>query len=341
MQATRHFGAGILLAISAVAINPLLVAQEQETPARQLRALAARIADEVRPRLASDDPLTVAWAAHTAAQFRLVDCVADLRQQLRTMGRTHPFVALALLDALIQANAEVPGEELLPFVTGVTQNSALVLALPQARRNLPVLLEAYRHCGRGNYAHLRCGQELADAKAPGFALELLREELWVVMWVWDQGEAATAERYGLGHVTACSRLHPPDGFPPCMRYGMDRGSRTHASGLVCSSMDLMSEEQIDSRTRWMRRLLGKRPGDAPFDLMPCINVDWYGLQTLRDREQQERTKIQEMHRALVAECVQAKLITAEEAAGLEPKIRVFWMDARKEQTEEIRDFEGH
>ncbi|MCA8963974.1 MAG: hypothetical protein H6838_10110 [Planctomycetes bacterium] len=331
----------ILITIGAACIGGLLVAQEAETPAQQLRALRARIAEEVRPRLQSDDPATVAWAAHTAAEFRLVDCVDDLRQQLRTMGKGRPYLALALLDALIQSDAKVPSEELLPFATGITQNSALVLALPQARRNLPVLLEAYRHCGRCNTVHLECGRELADAKAPGFAFELLREELWVVMTVWDQGKAATAEGRGRSLSYACSRLIPPTGFPPCVMYGLSPGSRHQTSWAPCATRDMMSDEYIAARTSWMRRMLDKRPAEASFDLMPCIDVEWAGLEALRTREQQERTRILQMHRALVADCLQAKLITAAEAEGLTPQIRVFWIDALDAEEEQVLDLDGH
>lgn len=333
---TRFF-----IALGAMAIGQIALAQEQQTPQQQLRAIRTKLAQDVQPKLQSDDPLTVAWAAHTVAEFRLTDCIDDLRQQLRTTGKAEPYVALALLDALIQTEAKIPGEELQPFVTGLTQNSALVLALPNARRNLPLLLEAYRHCGRGNDVHRRCGDELAKTKAPGFTFELLREELFVVLWIWDQGEAATADRHGLGVATGCLRLRPPDGFPPSMEYGLTRSSRGRSNWLACRGCDLMSEEMIMTRTRWMEQLLGKRYGTATFDLMPRINIEWAGLEALRAREQDERTRLHEMHRALVAECLEAQLITAEEAKTLTPTLRVFWMDARNDQKEVILDSFGH
>lgn len=326
--------------LAALTITTLAAAQDKTTPAEHFRAKREQLTEEVQVQLKSEDPATIAWGAHTAAEFRLRGCIPELRAQLRAKELANEFVALALLDALIQANASLPDEELRPFVKGITTNSVLVLILPQAKHNLPLLLEAYRACHRGGQSYLRCGQELADAKAPGFALELLREPVWVVLTVWDPGNAASAPACGLGY-TSCIKLMPPPGYPPCMQYGLEAGSRFGSEWLVDAGTDLASTEQVTARTTWMKRLLGTQAEFIQFDLMPIHNVEWVGLDALRAREQEERTRILAMHQALVLECVKAKLVTAEEVRGLVPQLRVFWNDMRAGNHESIDNFFGH
>lgn len=327
--------------LAALTITTLAAAQDKETPAEHFRATREKLTEEAQVQLKSEDLATVAWGAHTAAEFRLRGCIPELRAQLRTKGPAHKFVALALLDALIQTHASLPDEELQPFLQGTTTNSVLALILPRAKPNLPILLEAYRKCHRGSVSYLRCGQALADAEAPGFALELLREPLWVVLTVWDPGEAANAPVAGLGYTTGCMKLRPPEGFPPCMQYGHGAGSRFQSEWLVDADSDMQSTEQITARTTWMKQLLDKQAEPLQFDLMPIHNVDWAGLDALRAREQAERTKILAMHQALVLECVKAKLVTAEAVRGLVPQLRVFWIDARTGDHELITDIFGH
>lgn len=327
--------------LAALTITTLAAGQDKETPAEHFRATREKLTEEVQVQLKSEDLATVAWGAHTAAEFRLRGCIPELRAQLRTKGPANEFVALALLDALIQTHASLPDEELRPFVQGITTNSVLALILPQAKPNLSLLLEAYRKCHRGGQSYLRCGQELADAKAPGFALELLREPLWVALTVWDPGKAASAPALGLGHLSGCVELKPPPGYPPCVQYGFDAGSRFEGKWLVDAQSDMESEEHLTARTTWMKQLLGKDAESPQFDLMPICNVEWAGLDALRAREQEERTRIRTMHRALADECLKAKLVTEEEVRGLVPQLRVFWIDARTGDHELITDIFGH
>lgn len=341
----HHGRSGLALAAWLAVALP---SQQPETPEQHFAKVREQLTADALTQLRSTDPATIAWGAHAAAEFRLAGCVPELKKQLAAVAptaqdKTNSFVALALLDALIQTNARVPGESLRPFVEGITQASALTLLLPRADEESAVLLEAFRHCHRGSHAHQRCGQALAgwNCKAPGFAVELLRQPLWIVMTVLDEGQAATAEPAGLGRYTGCVRLRPPKGFPPCIQYGLEPSERVSGEWLVDAASDLESREFLDAHTKWMRQLLGTGAPATPFDLMPLVNVEWSGLEALRAREQEERTKAQAMHKALVEQCTRAGLITAAEAKDLTATLRVFWMDARSKREPHIEDDAGH
>jgi hypothetical protein len=81
---------GVLAAVPTVA----LPAQQPESSAHRFARLREQIAAGALAQLRSADPATIAWGAHTAAEFRLEGCVPELKSQLTAVsGGERPFVA--------------------------------------------------------------------------------------------------------------------------------------------------------------------------------------------------------------------------------------------------------
>ncbi|HLQ36368.1 MAG TPA: hypothetical protein VK348_01105, partial [Planctomycetota bacterium] len=93
-----------------------VLTQDPVDPPTIDRVLAERLLPEVTTRLGAKEAATVAWGGYLAQRFGLQEAVGDLRKTLvvwqDTKGREADFVRLALLDALLRLDADVPANEL-------------------------------------------------------------------------------------------------------------------------------------------------------------------------------------------------------------------------------------
>lgn len=151
-------------------------------------------ADELPRRLAAADLDEVVWAAHLVTRDRVRGAVPAVRQALaRLVGRSGfdgELARLHLLDALIQLEVKVPGEELLPHT------SAACLRVPA------LLLAAKGGAANSRYFATRFA-ELASApdlewQACGDQLAALREPHFVAGCLWQVEFALCVEVVGGG-----------------------------------------------------------------------------------------------------------------------------------------------
>ncbi len=82
--------------------------------------------------------------------------------------------SMAVLDAMVRIRADVPAEEVAPFLTGCGDSAALVLLAQHPQRSVAVLLEFLEASGRGKNEDqtvnwLAAGGLLLGARAHGFA----------------------------------------------------------------------------------------------------------------------------------------------------------------------------
>ena len=322
----------VIFACSGVAF-----AQQEETPKEHFAAVRAKIAEDVRERLKSEDLATVAWAAHTSAEFRLDGCVPELRAKLASLakraGKERDHAALALLDALIQANANVPGAEIEPFLRDITWSASLALLRKRPVVNAAQLLLAFQRAGAGSTKSRDCGELLAELRCRGFAAALLRVPFPIYVLVCDPGEEQQHGNDDLlfagSHRTSCYRLERLATLSPQVGYTIEKdASRRFLFGdRYCESED--EGPVVDLyRTDWMRKLLQRPDSDTASKLSRERIVPWSDGATLLAIEEEESEQAEKHHRELVALCVEAKLIDPETAASLRPEFRVIRYDRR-------------
>jgi hypothetical protein len=127
--------------------------------------------------LAGAAPDEVAWAAWFVRRDRLRALVPGVRAALARFAGDDSLESqlarLQLLDALIQLDVRVPGEELLPHARGWLCVPALILAAKCLRQNF-TYFQARMAAGdvRGDEWQV-CGNLLAAQSAPGFAATCL------------------------------------------------------------------------------------------------------------------------------------------------------------------------
>lgn len=331
------------LLCAILACSALAFAQEKATPAEHFAALRAKATEDVRDQLKSDDLATIAWAAHTHAEFRLDGCVPELRAKLASIaeqkGEERDFTALAILDALIQADKDVPGEEIAPFLGSLTRCSAFTLLRRQPRKNLSQLIALHAELRQSSALWLACGEVIADSVGKksearaAFALALLRAPILLLVEVQDAGAEPVSLAYGMG-ISGCVRLKEPVGFPPTVQYGSNgKANDRLATAWLSDARSDFNDRMLAARTRWMRELLDKTPESFPHDLSPFVHVVWSDLPSLEAAEAVHRAKVVAMHREVAAMCVDAKLLSADEAVRLVPEIWRLRFDTRRDPRE--------
>ena len=109
------------LHITIVTLVGWLTATEAGLGAQAIdRRAASRVTvtDQVEQQLRSDDPKEIAWGAYLAAQNRLRSAIPALQGRLAFLSPRDSVprvsqslpAALAVLDALVQLNAQLPAE---------------------------------------------------------------------------------------------------------------------------------------------------------------------------------------------------------------------------------------
>jgi len=136
--------------------------------------------DQVAEHFASADTAEVAWAAWFVRRDRLRALVPAVRRALARLGGNDglesQLARLQLLDALIEVDVRVPGEELLPHAISYLQVPALVLAAKCPQQNFTYFQA--RMQDKDSFAEFEwqvCGNLLAAQTAPGFATFCLQQ----------------------------------------------------------------------------------------------------------------------------------------------------------------------
>ncbi|MEO6595567.1 MAG: hypothetical protein ABIP94_12510 [Planctomycetota bacterium] len=337
-------------------VAPAVLAQGTEGPAQRFAEVRAQLVQQVEAQLRSDDLATVAWGAYTAAEFRLDGCIADLRKKLAalTAGDTSPLrcARTALLDALIQTNAGVPGEELAPFLDcGVP---ALVLLGRSSDANRELLRRAFRpHAGMSTWQRA-CGNLLANLRDAEFVRDLVSGPLEVWVWVADPGRQERAEIPVGGGSVACSGFPVPAGFPPIARHRLTTAGEAGAvlvaqgaqsvfvhrswyhGGLHCEWSESYGEYH-SARVAWLEQVLGAEQRLLIEGIDEPVAIEWNGPDALLAFVQERRRQVELRWRALVAACVQAKLPTVDWDAERPPRVQFELLDCRAEQSVPLPD----
>ncbi|MCA8957732.1 MAG: hypothetical protein KDC87_16775 [Planctomycetes bacterium] len=134
--------------------------------------------DDLPRRLASANPVAVAWASYRVRRDRVRSAIPAVRAALaRLVRRTDldgRLARLHLIDTLIQLDVRVPGEELLPHAIDDLRVPALILAAKAKEANIHYFATRFAALAKQHDLEwLVCGNLLANLRERDFAKSCL------------------------------------------------------------------------------------------------------------------------------------------------------------------------
>jgi len=337
-----------------VACVVLAAAQEAAAPGKHFAELRERLVKDTKSILRSDDWQQVAWGAYAAAEFRLTECVPDLRAKLQAVARSdhkeRPFTALALLDALIQTDASVPSDELAPFTDELCLPSMLlVLGRNNWWRSRGLLLESIRQCANADLAWQACGNLLAVGRHPEFVLDLLRMPIVLRLTVCDAGNAA--DPLPPGDTTNCRFVYTPKSYPPIAQYVFALDCDTDTIMVAKGTPPIVARRQLaepgrlltqldhctvdDARATWLTTMLGTEHTAPACPLEQTGSIEWRDATVFIAAARGKLADVERQWQATVDACVATKLIGSDAAAQLHPPITLDVQDRRTDRSQPL------
>jgi hypothetical protein len=336
--------------VPAVLVSCVLagnVAGQVETAAQLFATTRTAMEWNVVAMLRSAKSSTVAWAGFLAAQLQLTACIPELRKALAKSAGVER-VPGALLDALIQTNAIVPGVELEPFGAGP---AAIVLASRRLDQNRVLLLRGFhQELALISDERRACGNLLASLRDGAFARELLSSPIQLWVWVTDPGAKVEVETLNrpIRYCPLIGRApDEPEGYPPVACY--EFGCGAEAGGLLVApgSRPVFAQRSLyrapdhyqfdgygafhEARLSWLEQMLGTEQREVILAVGKAVSVEWKDRAALEVHAEQMRPDIEKRWRALVAACVAAKLLTVDPATEPLPTVTFFYVDDRTDR----------
>jgi len=335
----------------------IAAAQQTATPGKHLAELREGLVKETQSLLRSDDWQQVAWGAYAAAEFRLTECIPELRLQLRVLEREHAegrFTVLAILDALIQTDARVTWEDLQQYIAPPFLPSTLLLLGKDLRKNGWLLCRAFGRYGGGtDDAWYACGSMLASARDPEFVVELLRMPIALRLAVCDAGDGAEPLPAG-DTVSCCPLTVVPRGFPAICYYEFSHGGgvgailvangapplvarRMHVEpGRTKTVSSIQDRSTVESaRMEWFTTMLGPDRSAVVCKLEHRGTVDWTDAAAFVTAARSRLANVERAWQATVDACFAARLIDGEVAGRLRPAITVDISDLRSDRSQPL------
>lgn len=338
---------GLLLLLSSLTIFA------QENPARlQIENVKTQVNQLLQSPLDSQQ----AWGAYLIGKYKLTDFQSALITRIEPLTiRNVPDVRLlnATFDALIQIDADVAGELLMPYYEQFP-TQVLILLSKTPERNQKELMSLLEQPNLGVNWFVICNA-LTSAKAPGFAKYLL-QDLEIVTNVFVTSDPQ--QGYGFGGGFGCGgyacgfgNYHPPPEYPPFVFYELTRhaargvvafspgkypvfyyrseeGSERNANG---GSLDCLSEGQRDEhRVEYLAELLNTPRVLLDFDLKRNTTLLWKGALNYRVKLTSIRVEVDRSYRQFARRFNDAGFLTDAEMSELKPKVKVNIHDMRSD-----------
>jgi len=316
--------------------------QDQQAEASQ------ELIDRVAARLESASPVDRAWGAYLAQKNGLKQFIPNLIETLQTLaGDESPddgLVTLAVIDSLIQLEADVPADVIMSLKPRFTDHKVILLA-PNPLANKDALLELMRN--NSNEIWRAAGNLLAEAKAPGLAALLLnRLHISISVVVVDPGTGGGRGWSG-GGGCGDGLIAVPSEYPPIGFYGLSehpsRGNIVLAPGPKtiyyyrvvvnsgaqtgwgnCSTVLDYDQAVIE----YLAMLLGTVPDQVGLKSSESFSEEWRGGAALTRRLRQIRADVTAKYHSVVSRLTEANLLTEPEAKELVPHIEIEVTDLR-------------
>lgn len=271
-------------------------------------------------------PILVLACAHPTGHLqRRLETVAALRTELAALGDAcdddegeRLLAALAILDSLVQLDAELPAAEITPWLAGFGRTAALLL-LARSPDGDPALLDIVRteEPGGEDLLWLTAGQLLAERSSPGLATTaLLRLAPVFAVDVVDRPSSGI----GKGGFTsiACGGPRVPAGFPAFGVWVLRTDERAGARLVVCGPTEVWAERcTVDETSHWpcgagrlgdvavqqacaawLRQVAGVA-GDEPGSRR-AVRIEWTSYDEFTARVERERDEFGAAWHELVA-----------------------------------------
>lgn len=297
-----------------------------------------------------------AWGAYLVGKYKLTDYQSALTSKLDQLTiHVKPETRLlnAIFDALIQIDADVMAERLMPYYERFPAQ-VMILLSKSPERNQKELLALLERPNLGISWFVICNA-LARTKAPGFAKYLL-QDLEIVTNVIVTSDPQQGFGFGGGfgcggHACGFGNYRPPPDYPPFVFYELTRhpargvvafstgkhpvfyfrseeGSERNANS---GSFDCLSERQPDEhRMEYLAELLNTPRVLLDFDLKRNATLLWKGALNYRVKLTSIRAEVDRSYRQFARRFNNAGLLTDAEMSELKPKVKVNIHDMRSD-----------
>ena len=331
-------------------MGPALVLALLSTVAAQ-----APSAETIARQLASHRAQTIAWGAYNAGAYQRVEAIPRLQQILESPPATSLVEERALIgvvmDALIQLNARVPAQLLVPYMDKRTVHTFVLLANATDREG--VLLELLpRLSGIQWFASANMLFEDRSARLLEHLVRTVRLQLTV--HVADTENVAFGISGGISVGIACGIGQDPPAYPPHAEYRFGFGPQPglivlapgprpvyYARTVTTSFQYPVSEGSFEGPTDEDRveylRAMSPGTGGNSFRAHSAETVAWSTADALSQRVRELRSLVDRRFRSLVESARQFRSIPSDPVA--QPSIEVQVIDRRSDKTVPLPKFD--
>ena len=297
--------------------------------------------------LQSTDPRFQAWGAYFVLRDRRTDVVPDLLARLAATGQRD--VMLAVLDALIQLDAQAPVSEAERLYPEFPVQSLILLARA-GDDAAPALLEIFKSEPRWPAAWLAAGALLLNRRAEGFAAAVV-EGMTVHAEIIVTEPNSGGGRGGGNLCCGAALPRPPKaGWPPVGLYafaGCGDSVEPGATVLVAGPDPAYYVRQISAsyeiegapscgcnpdrdlvRQHYLTSLLFGSPEHPPVRAHVSHTIVWQSVENYSSDVVAFRAEQQRILSDLMRQLAERNLLTEDQAKSLRPKLDVSIWDQR-------------
>lgn len=331
--------------ISLILLLPLTTFAQSPTPTLQLEDIKAN----VRTLLASERVQDKAWAAYYIGKFRWTEFTPELEKML-ARGDNGSFLHRATFDALIQLNAVVKAEKLLPQYERFPNQVLILLAIDPVGNEQSYL--SLMDMMQTDERWLSLCNLLVRLRSKGLASRLLRElKIKPSILVADDllsGWGSGGSNGGCGH----GSLTLPQGFPPFVSYELTQAEKSGAVVFVVGPHTIFYERleyqtEYDQggfrhcfrlgnrnpfRVEYLAELLKATTSQVNFSSEPSFRIVWKGALPYQREIRRIRNEVKQSYNQLLEKLIAEELLTQSEADALAPHIELQINDIRKDQS---------
>ena len=362
----KAFASVWFLCAALVLIAPVAVfSQQRNNDPTQSPTLSFQIENvkaEISGLILSSEIKDRAWGAYLIGKYGLSEFIPALRGLLNSVAYGEQietgFLHNTALDSLIQLQATVPGEEMMPFYQQFPDEVIILLAKSPGE-NKEAILSLLQGLRSGIRWMAVCNL-LTEVKAPGFAAILLRDvKINVSIAVSDDGNVGYGMGSGLGGGIGCGVYQGLDGFPPVVIYKLvDSASRgavviapgkrpvyylrwagrpgVSGQGPPFSRGDQGGDEDR-KRIEYLAALLDTNKEGLNFDTKYFYSIAWEGPEHFKHEVARVSKEVRESYQRLVERLMEKNLLFEWEAEELKPEITLQVQDFREDQTTGLPD----
>ena len=337
--------------LSCTALGQSNISSQSSASPIQIDEVSAR----VNQLLHSDKSQDQAWAAYLIGKYRFDEFTPELIKLLNVSETTSngaEHVHRAILDALIQLNASVKNDVLLPHYQRFS-TQVLILLANDPLQNQDALLSLL-DAPQTNEEYLAICNLLVRIKNKSLAFKLLRDleveaPITVVSSNHFGGFGGGDSSGGCGD----GWLNKLAGFPPVAFYRLShtatRGAvvlapgrhtiyylrkevRVDESGSMGIGSCFTTTQKNSFRVEYLAELLNTSAEKLKFTHTPSFTIVWKGRLNYKLEALKAREEVQRSYRQLLNRLIEAEMLTKEESGLLVPVISLNIHDIRKDKS---------